>query len=183
MPAKIETQQDKHLLTHKRGLHLGEETIPIQLTKKPRVAVRFAELHIVKQIPNRHDFSADEKDATWYSKKEMSRVKYDTMVSLRAMNSQPNADIGCTRGLEMISKKGFEERRRKRRCIRAAVFGEQEKQRLNGYIDDQAIAAASENISFAPKVCAAEYGINDFDDAVKIYQGDKDLIELFKQIR
>mmetsp|Transcript_22493 Transcript_22493/g.34392 ORF Transcript_22493/g.34392 Transcript_22493/m.34392 type:complete len:186 (+) Transcript_22493:80-637(+) len=184
MPANIEILDNSNNKIISNHDDLGPLLRQDQSPKKHRTEVRFAEQLQVKEIPNLDDYTQEEKDATWYSKVAMNLVKYDTMMTIRFMNTACRADpkTTCFRGLEAMTPMGFEQRDHCRQSVRAAVVDVQEQQGLSGFVDDYELAVVSEKISYCARVSAFEYGCYDAEEARRVYQEDKDLIELLKQV-
>mmetsp|Transcript_20493 Transcript_20493/g.31253 ORF Transcript_20493/g.31253 Transcript_20493/m.31253 type:complete len:247 (-) Transcript_20493:25-765(-) len=186
----------------------AEEPLPARLGKKRRIGVRFCENPeaSTRVVPNRDDYSVAEKDATWYSDQEMVRVKYETLLSIKLLNTttannnnnnnaatattttlqqQQHQNLlstfGYSRGLEAMTRVGWEHRDRNRQWVRSAVFGAQNLQRMGGFQDENITRVASESVSQLTRIIAGENATYDFREAMGVYQGDRELTELLNR--
>jgi hypothetical protein len=124
----------------------------------PEVKI-FNVLHIM-------DYSAEEKQATWFDGDEIRSFKNEIKASAALMvdGVSESAEL-CSRGLEARTRDGALRKRHNKVDARAAVFLEQEFQMEEGFLDEEAIADAYYDRTQHCQVAANMMGLRDEHDA------------------
>jgi hypothetical protein len=92
-------------------------------------SVSFAPLVTAYAYPHIDDYSDEEVEACWYTRKEMQSTKADAKTTLMVMGvNRVNHDSMCTRGLEYITPEARVQRYFIRANAKNAVFKEQNSQ-------------------------------------------------------
>jgi hypothetical protein len=111
--------------------------------KNKKHKVSFFSKALVFDHWNRFDFSEEERESIWYSKKELHDVQLEAYRMALRMN-ECREDIECSRGLEQKTPAGVHIRHRHRQEALTAVIQAQEDQwrALNDQLDPEQIAKA-----------------------------------------
>jgi hypothetical protein len=123
----------------------------------PEVAT-FNVLHIM-------DYSAEEKQATWFDGDDIKSFKKEGKVSLALLvNGVSESSELCFRGLEARTRDGALRKRHNKIDARAAVFMEQDFQKDEGVFDDEVIADVYYDYSQRCHLAANMMGLRDERD-------------------
>eukprot|EP00535_Pseudo-nitzschia_heimii_P001039 CAMPEP_0197187500 /NCGR_PEP_ID=MMETSP1423-20130617/15957_1 /TAXON_ID=476441 /ORGANISM="Pseudo-nitzschia heimii, Strain UNC1101" /LENGTH=198 /DNA_ID=CAMNT_0042639081 /DNA_START=140 /DNA_END=736 /DNA_ORIENTATION=- len=107
-----------------------------------RKRVSFDDMDTVYEIPNLKDFTRREKKKSWYTLKDMNRMKDDVRNDAKVLEFGILIRGTCVsnRGIECRTRAGAIRKRQLRMDVYAAVFDEIEFQRREGFIDEEVIA-------------------------------------------
>jgi hypothetical protein len=120
----------------------------------PEVAT-FNVLHIM-------DYSAEEKQATWFDGDDIKSFKKEGKVSLALLvNGVSESSELCFRGLEARTRDGALRKRHNKIDARAAVFMEQDFQKDEGFFDHELIADVYYDCTQRCHVAANMMGLRD----------------------
>jgi hypothetical protein len=135
--------QDSICRAHKNKKFSDYQDSICRAPKNKKHKVSFFSKALVFDHWNRFDFSEEERESIWYSKKELHDVQLEAyQMTLRMMECRE--EIECSRGLEQKTPAGVHIRHRHRREALAAVIQAQEDQwrALNDRLDPEQIAKA-----------------------------------------
>jgi hypothetical protein len=134
--------------------------------KSSKRSISFSSEVFVIDVLHIMDYSAEEKQATWFVGNDMRFFKNECRGSAALMNNgvSESAEL-CFRGLEARTRDGALRRRRNKIDARAAVFMEQDLQEDEGVFDEEAIADAYYDYTEHCHVAANMMGLRDERDA------------------
>lgn len=133
--------------------------------------LRFSlEANTVFIIPNRDEFTPEEKEATYYTTCQLSEMKRDVKATARWLVHHDTETTGepdfCIRGMEsMVYDQVHRTKKHSRRLAAAAVFMEQEMQVGEGTVDVEAIAEQYRLLTESSQQRAQQRGASDARDA------------------
>jgi hypothetical protein len=137
--------------------------------------VTFFEQVAFRETIHLNQYTADERQKSWYNRRELKEIKCQlkkTAVSMQVGQLKIDTDFDCTRGLEFrVGKKAILRRRRISHAL-MAVLSEQEDQMMLGIHDPVTISLAYRFISRVSSAKAHEVGLRDeFEAYCKSYSG------------
>jgi hypothetical protein len=134
--------------------------------KSSKRSISFSSEVFVIDVLHIMDYSAEEKQATWFVGNDMRFFKNECRGSAALMNNgvSESAEL-CFRGLEARTRDGALRRRRNKIDARAAVFMEQDLQEDEGVFDEEAIADVYYEYTEHCHVAANMIGLQDERDA------------------
>jgi hypothetical protein len=111
-------------------------------TKK---CISFAENIQIRETLHIDEYSAEEVQATWYTKRELQDIKnaIRDVVTQNFSKDKTNSiqeEESCNRGFEGFSKYGAAQKKKNKMDAAMALFSEQECQKDYGIVDDEALA-------------------------------------------
>mmetsp|Transcript_4149 Transcript_4149/g.5623 ORF Transcript_4149/g.5623 Transcript_4149/m.5623 type:complete len:149 (-) Transcript_4149:162-608(-) len=128
-------------------------------------SVSFNPVTKVSFVESVYDMSRREKRATWYTEKELVRVKADVWKIIRfhsAGKLDPYNDENCIRGIEnVLSTNTRLEQENERKVVIQAVLAKQELHRKIGVLAPDSLAVASAAHSRKARTRAADMGAFD----------------------
>ena len=155
------------------ALVAGENVSPTHPTRKPKMprkrSISFHPKVTARIVESLHDMPEEEIEATWYTDYEYMAIKEFVKLSVRRLRStkgvSPDTERVSYRGLEGRTKEGVRERSKQRNNVWAAVFLEQETQRMEGRCDPAAIGSAASSASTKSRRVARNMGLVDEREA------------------
>jgi hypothetical protein len=134
--------------------------------KSSKRSISFSSEVFVINVLHIMDYSAEEKQAAWYVREDITSFKNQGKVSatLMANGVSENAEL-CFRGLEARTRDGALRKRRNKILARAAVFMVQDFPEIEGVFDEEAIADAYYECTLHCHVAANMMGLRDERDA------------------
>lgn len=154
----------------KRPLH---KTVP-KTTSRP-AGVHFNEMVEVRAHIHVNDYTDEEYTDSWFSRKELKDLKGCLGITVRMMvsgNLEEDTDEYCSRGLEIRTSAGCEQRKMNKRRGWDAALGEQERQQTRCIDDPELIASAFIQATAASRKIALMNGLRDELEVIKIYNAD-----------
>jgi hypothetical protein len=171
---------NKQRMLHERSSFSTAEPVSnVVETKKrrttndiPTKTVTFKETVAVRWTINRDNLTPKERHATWYQPEEFEDIKR-RIVMLAQKVQRDGAQLTkdkryCIRGLESLLADRAQKRMQVRHDVWNAVLLEQEKQYLRQSLDEEILAAYSQNISYECQLLAIAVGRRDQKEAEKI---------------
>ena len=125
---------------HERDLVGCEQSPRKQKSLSSRKKVTFATVANGVCILSRHEYSVQEKVATWYTPAEFRLFKQERLEIARIMSLEVPCDDICTRGLEALTTKGARQRSTNIAKGIKAVLDEQELQEYDGEENPEMLA-------------------------------------------
>ena len=150
--------------------------------QKEAKRVGFAEMTVEYQVINRYDYTAQEKEAAWFSASEMKTIKDAARSEAKLIEKgllQETSDFSV-RGLEQKTRKGILRKRKRRSNAYMAVFFEIDSQIEEGFCDDDLIADAYYLYTEPCAIEAEEIGKQDALDARNIYNESDDWFQTMR---
>mmetsp|Transcript_16395 Transcript_16395/g.37651 ORF Transcript_16395/g.37651 Transcript_16395/m.37651 type:complete len:225 (-) Transcript_16395:66-740(-) len=130
----------------------------------PKRSVKYVEMVEVYETISLDEMTMDERARTWYSKKDLKRIKADLVPTARLMGAgkiSQDDEEHCTRGLEIRTRVGCEQRKINKRRGWDAVLNEQDRQRAIGDNDTEALASAYIQANMPCRKAALMTGLRD----------------------
>lgn len=170
-------------MTHERG---GQSVSPSLVpkgsgsssrkkrTRMSKKSVTFNASVRVRRTTSLDDYTEEEVFAAWFQQDEFDDIKRKVLMLVRKVE-RDGAEIGhdkkyCIRGLESHLSERSDIKAEARKKVTKAIFFEQDKQRLTGFVDDEVIAVASRNLSSKSQLMAISMGQKDQNEAHKVYR-------------
>ena len=192
MPARMIFNQPKYTVTRRSGCWYDDSDEPSVLKylnakpqkeqeKQPHRGVSFGSAMTTKVYETLHvyDYTEEEKQATWYTQKEVAAIRRDmkdTILYIETfgietlMGRNDREDEFCVRGLEHRTSATSRQRCNTRQKATLAVMQEQYKQRCMEDYDPDYISYVYKAQSHQSKLKALEYAQQDAKYCVKKQQ-------------
>jgi hypothetical protein len=129
--------------------------------------VRFEEKPAVRFILSRHDYTAEELQASWYQDKEYATMTQECWKQVRKMEKgQILKDKKyCSRGLESHTRIGTIIKSKNRKLAFSALLNGQVEQRQLGVVDEEALSQHSNQATSSCQLWATVVGLRDQQEA------------------
>jgi hypothetical protein len=136
------------------------------VNKETKKSVKFNPLVRVRHSLHRNDYTDDELESTWYTRRELAVAQHEVRETIVKMVQQGqllgNNDQYCPRGLESSTPHGISKKTLRRRRAELAVVREQNLQEKRGLDDPELIALAYKVTTEDSQRIAYEMGKKDY---------------------
>jgi hypothetical protein len=154
--------------------------------------VHFANKVVVRKIPTLAQYSQEEKNDSWFTEEEYTRISNDCIKQIRKLESgtEFRGKKYCSRGIEHHTRLGSIARLKNRSTSIHAVLDEQDRQQREGeHYNDMKISAAYHRCTSSSQLWANTVALRDqreaeaanFDDELDIFVMDRPTISALSE--
>ena len=150
--------------------------------QKEAKRVGFSAMTVEYQVMNRYDYTAEEKEASWFGISEMKTIKDAARSEAKLVEKgllQETCDFSV-RGLEQKTKRGILRKRKRRSNAYMAVFFEIDSQIEEGFCDVELVADAYYLYTEPCAIEAEKIAKQDALEAKKIYNESDDWFQTMR---